>query len=98
MTSKPYLMTHVLPEELAAVATLCGENATIVPNMAEPFPAVGIDRKADHVYAHAIHRQAIYLVSGDDYLPRVGQIDGVRIISPAAFQAILAQAGLVPDW
>lgn len=97
VATKPYVMSHIAPDDLLTLTMLLTENATVVPEIPEPYPAVGVDRKDDHLYAHALLGQADYLVSGDDHLMRVRHIDEVRIISPAEFLDALGQEGLIPD-
>lgn len=95
VAAKPYLASRISPEDVAAFAALLTEAAEAVPEIPEPFPAVGRDRKDDYLYAHALVGRADYLVSGDDDLRAVGEIDGVQILSPAEFLQILRQSGLV---
>ncbi len=97
VASKPYLATRISADDLAAFAALLADAAEIVPEIPEPFPQVGRDRKDDYLYAHALVGRADYLVSGDDDLLAVGHIERIQIVSPATFLQILRNSGLIDD-
>jgi predicted nucleic acid-binding protein len=74
-------------------ARISADHVEVVPEISEPFPAAGRDRKDDYLFAHALIDRADYLVSGDEDLLSVGQIDGVKLVSPARFLVVLHEAG-----
>lgn len=47
------------------------------------------DRDDDHVLACAVAGNADYIVSGDPHLVDLGEYQGIRILRPAAFLALL---------
>jgi putative PIN family toxin of toxin-antitoxin system len=55
-------------------------------------PVIAADPKDDMVLACALAGQADYIVSGDPHLLDLGQYEGIRIVSPAAFVSILGDA------
>ncbi len=95
VAAKPYLASRIAPADVDDLVALLMERGESVPTVSEPYPEIGPDRRDDYLFAHAIHGQADYLVSGDDHLLSVGQIDGVGIVSPSAFRDILEQAGAI---
>jgi putative PIN family toxin of toxin-antitoxin system len=88
-TQKPYLASKIRPEDVAEFVALLTTATEAVPELSEPFPEVGDDRKDDYLFAHALIGQANFLVSGDAGVVRIGQIDAMQIVSPAQFLAIL---------
>lgn len=91
-TTKPSLSARISATAAAELTALLAEVAEVVPEIPEPFPAIGWDRDDDYLIAHALIARADYLVSGDDDLLSLGQIETVRIVSPAQFLAILRDA------
>jgi putative PIN family toxin of toxin-antitoxin system len=95
VAAKPYLSARIAAADVAAFTGLLAEAAEIVPEIPEPFPAVGRDRKDDYLFAHALIARADYLVSGDADLRAVGRIDGVGIANPAEFFQLLQRVAAV---
>lgn len=89
ITSKPYLARRIQKLDVDALAIELRLRATIIPEMATPFPAVTRDPGDDFLVTHAVVHAVDYLVSGDKDLLVLGEIAGVRIVSPAVFVAIL---------
>jgi len=94
-TTKPSLSVRIAATAAAELITLLAEVAEVVPEIPEPFPAVGRDRDDDYLIAHALIARADYLVSGDNDVRSLGEVETVRIVSPAQFLAILQDAGLL---
>src|SRR5215210_5494860 len=94
--SKPYLAQRIAPESVEALLRALAAVAEVVPALDEEIPAIGRDRKDDYLLAYAAVGQADYLVSGDNDLLSLGEVAGIRIVSPAAFVAILAAQGRLP--
>ncbi len=92
---KPYLMSRIGPEDVEVFVALLMEAAEIVPEIPEPFPRIGRDRKDDYLIVHALIGRADYLVSGDKDLVSLDGIEGLRIMGPAGFLAVLRDAGRV---
>ncbi len=93
--AKPFLASRILPADVAALESLLADAAEMVPELPEPFPAVGRDRKDDYLIPHALLGQADYLVTGDNDLVSLGEIETLRIVRPAQFLAVLQNAELV---
>ncbi len=60
-----------------------------LPEIGEPIPSVTRDPKDDYLLAYALLGRADYLVTGDDDLLVLGEIEGVKIMPPAEFREIL---------
>ena len=54
------------------------------------MPSVTRDRKDDYLLAYAVVGRADYLVTGDRDLLVLGEVEGVRIVSPAGFVGALS--------
>lgn len=91
IAAKRWLASRISVDDTEAFLSLLAEVADVVSELSEPFPAVGNDRNDDYLFAHALLSAADYLVSGDDGVLRVGQIEDVRVVSPSRFLAILEQ-------
>ena len=63
--------------------------ATIPPPITQVIPKVGRDFKDDYLLAYASVEEVDYLVSGDEDLQVLKEVNGVRIVSPAEFLKIL---------
>ncbi len=83
--TKPWLAARIRPEETERLVRLLTAVAEVVPEIGEPLPEVGRDRKDDYLFAHAVVGRADFLVSGDKGVQAVGQIGTVRVVSPAGF-------------
>ncbi|MBA2277216.1 MAG: putative toxin-antitoxin system toxin component, PIN family [Chloroflexia bacterium] len=94
-STKPYLAARITQNQVARLADHLSTIAETIPEIEDALPEVGSDRKDDYLFAHALVGCANYLVSGDDGVLRIGQIEGVRIVSPAQFVEILRQSDLV---
>ncbi len=91
--TKPYLVSHITPDQRERLVDLLTSIAESIPELDEPFPEVGRDRKDDYLYAHALLGGADFLVSRDRDALAVRQIGDVRIVSPTEFLQILKDAG-----
>jgi len=87
--SKPYLARRIDKTEAEQFLAELGAAAERLPRLLERVAKMSRDPKDDYLIAHAIAAQADYLVSGDKDLLVLGQVDGVRIVSPADFLAVL---------
>jgi uncharacterized protein len=95
VAAKRWLANRIPAENLETFLSVLTRVAEVVPDLAGPYPEVGNDRKDDYLFAHALLGRADFLVSGDDGVVRIGQIEGVLIVSPAQFLAILQRSDLV---
>lgn len=87
--TKPWLVAHITPEETERLAGILMTVADVLPEVPEPLPDVGRDRKDDYLFAHAVVGRADFLVSGDKGVQAVGRVGDVRVVSPAVFLAAM---------
>jgi predicted nucleic acid-binding protein len=67
----------------------------VVADMVEPIReirAVPEDPDDGHLLATALEGRAAFLVTGDRHVLALKEYEGVRIVTPAAFERILAEA------
>jgi hypothetical protein len=86
--AKPYFRRHMTADEAAEFTDGLYRLALLVPITAYVY-GVATHPEDDLVLATAVSAQADYLVTGDMKLQTLGSFEGVRIVSPAAFLAIL---------
>lgn len=60
-----------------------------MPEIPEPLPEVGRERKDDYLFAHAVVARSDFLVSGDKGVQAVGNIGDVRVVSPAELVRVI---------
>ena len=84
-------MRKVRPARLAGLITLLRTIGEHLPAYPPPLPSYTRDRKDDYLIAQALAHRADYLVSADNDLLVLGQVETVQIVSPAAFSALLRQ-------
>ncbi len=89
VATKRYLSSRLSSKEVTEFVRVLSDVATILPELAEEFPALSGDRKDDHLLFHAVTENANFLVSGDKDLLVLRKIDTTRIVSPAEVVAIL---------
>ncbi len=90
--AKQRLVRKVRPARLADLITLLRAIGEHLPALTPPVPSYTRDRKDDYLVAQALVAHADYLVSADDDLLVLGQVESVQIFSPGAFSALLRQA------
>ena len=93
VAERPDLAARIAPADVDALLADVDALAEPIPRLPGPFPAVCRDRDDDYLIAHAIAARADYLVRWDKDLRDLGQVDGVRIVSPPEFLRILREAG-----
>ena len=86
---KRYLAERITPEEVRELADILSEVSEIIPRIEEKIPAVTRDPKDDYLLAYALVGQADYLVTGDDDLLVLGEVESVRIVTPRDFWEIV---------
>lgn len=89
VTTKPYLVERIPAERFDRFIHLLLEFAEFHDDADIRYPAITRDRKDDYLITNAVVYQADYLVSGDHDLLELGEFEGVRIVNPAAFAAML---------
>lgn len=75
--------------EIADFLGSLAENARVV-HPTQPIHMIAADPPDNRVLEAAIEGQADYIVSGDQHLLALGSFEGIEIVSPARFAAILA--------
>ena len=70
-------------------------SADVLQPLEQPFPPVGRDRNDDFLIAHGVLARADFLVSWDKDLTELGEIEAMRIVTPAEFLAVLREQGLL---
>jgi len=91
VAAKEYLARRITPDDAAKLMTVLAEAAEIIPPISTEIPAATRDPKDDYLLAYALVGRADYLVTGDDDLLALGEVEGVRIVSPSGFAEALRQ-------
>ena len=87
--TKRYLAERITGEDVDALFGLLWQVAEPLPTITEEIPPVTRDLKDDYLLAYGLLGQADYLVTGDDDLLTLGEVDGLKLVSPAEFVALL---------
>jgi putative PIN family toxin of toxin-antitoxin system len=96
-TMRPDLAAKIAPDDIEALLHSVQAFAEPVPLLSGDLPEVGRDRKDDYLIAHAIAAGADYIVTWDKDLLDLGQVDGVRIVTPPGFLSVLREEGRLPE-
>lgn len=89
--SKPHLAARIPPQRARSVIATLQELSEFLPPVGE-VPIVSHDPKDDYLLAYARLAAADFLVMGDDDLLALGDsVAPLRIVSPAAFAALLGE-------
>ena len=86
---KRYLSERITPTQFKGLVDILSEVSETIPRIAGQIPAVTRDPKDDYLLAYALVGQADYLVTGDDDLLSLGQVDDVHIVTPRCFFELL---------
>jgi putative PIN family toxin of toxin-antitoxin system len=85
ITGKPYLAKRITPAEMKQFTDILLAHSETIPRITETIPAVTRDPKDDYLLAYAVVGEADFLVSGDEDLLVLRQVQGVRICRPREF-------------
>jgi predicted nucleic acid-binding protein len=85
---KPYFRARLTPAQIAAAVALLRRQAAITA-IAAQVSGVATHPEDDLVLATALSANAGYLVTGDEQLQKLGNYQGVQIVSPRAFLDVL---------
>ncbi len=85
IANKPYLSQRIRPEEVAYLNAALLENSEVIPKITGTIPPVTRDPKDDYLLAYAAVGGADYLVTDDDDLLVLRQVQGIRICRPREF-------------
>jgi len=91
VADKKYLAERIPAENAARFIRALTDVAEAIPPIVERVPEVGRDRKDDYLLAYALVGRADYLVSGDDDLLVLREVEDLKIVSPAEFARILEE-------
>lgn len=92
VATKPYLVERISESRLNSFVRHLPSFAELHDDAETLYPTITRDRKDDYLVTNAVVFHADYLVSGDhDLLDLGGEFEGVRIVSPARFVALLDQ-------
>jgi putative PIN family toxin of toxin-antitoxin system len=89
VAEKPYLANRIARSDISDFfnrLTRVGESHDDADTR---FPAITRDPKDDYLLANAVIYRADYLVTGDRDLLVIGEFEGIRIVTPAEFEALL---------
>jgi putative PIN family toxin of toxin-antitoxin system len=89
VTTKPYLANRIADVQLDRFVQRLTGFAELHDDANIRYPRITRDRKDDYLVTNAVVHQADYLVTGDQDLLVLGEFEGVRIVSPAAFVELL---------
>jgi len=90
---RPDLATRIAPADVRRLLLAVAALAEMIPSIQEDLPRVGRDRGDDYLIAHAIAAGADVPVSWDKDLLDLGQVAGVRIVTPPRFLEVLRETG-----
>jgi putative PIN family toxin of toxin-antitoxin system len=88
VSSKPYLRAHISLAEADELVWFLREAAEFVDEP-DTIPTLRRDPKDNYQLAYSAIARVDFLVSGDHDLLALGAFEGVRIVCPAAFAALL---------
>jgi len=88
-TTKRYLARRLATADVERLLAELSAIAEELPRLGERAAERSRDPKDDYLLAQAIAAQADYLVTGDKDLLVLGTVEGVEIVSPASFLAII---------
>lgn len=89
LSEKKYLASRITKEEAQEFTELLTMIAEEIPAITEEIPRVSSDKKDDYLLAYALVGKADYLVSGDEILQKINEVENITIVSPAEFLIIL---------
>lgn len=89
IATKPYLSDRVPTDRIDRLAQILTKVGEFREDADMPYPAVTRDHKDDYLVANAVIFRVDYLISGDHDLLELGEFEGVRIVDPATFAALL---------
>ena len=86
--AKPYFASHIPAAETVALKALLLQYAVLAP-VSGKVSGVASRKEDDRILEAAVAGKATYLVTGDAQLQRLEAFQGVHILSPRQFQALL---------
>lgn len=98
MASKEYLAQRITPNDANKLLELLAEVSEIISPIEIPIPRVCRHVKDDYLLAYALVGRASYLVTGDDDLLVLAEVESVKIVTPTDFLGILSETGSRSKW
>lgn len=93
--ARPYFAARLSQQQVASNLTLLRSEAVLIPLTVNVHGAAS-HPEDDPILATAVSGRADYLVTGDIQLQRLGTYEGVAIVSPRGFLAVVQAAGPHP--
>jgi predicted nucleic acid-binding protein len=90
LSEKEYLARRITKEDAQEFTELLKTIAEEIPAITEEIPRISPDKKDDYLLAYATVGMADYLVSGDEVLQKIKNVEKIKIVSPAEFLLLLA--------
>lgn len=87
--SKAYLAKRISLLDIEEMLSSLGPAVEALPTLSGTIPAATRDPKDDYLLVYALIGQADYLVTGDDDLLSLGEVEDVKIVNPADFAKLL---------
>lgn len=87
--TKRYLAQKISPKDAARLISLLTQVAEVIAPISARIPAATRHVKDDYLLAYALTAQADYLVTGDDDLLVLDQVEGVKVVAPVEFLEVL---------
>ena len=87
--SKKYLAERITPENAEKLVSILRQISGVIPRIELEIPALTRDPKDDYLLAHAVVGEADYLVTGDDDLLVLKEVEGVKIVKASQFWEIM---------
>lgn len=86
--AKPYFASHIPTAEIVALKALLLQYAVLAP-VSGKVSGVASHTEDDRILEAAVAGKSTYLVTGDAQLQKLKTFQGVHILSPRQFQALL---------
>jgi uncharacterized protein len=87
--TKPRLAKRITPEQADELVAALLDIAEVLPPITESIPAVSRDPKDDYLLANALIGEVDYLITRDDDLLVLEEVEGVKIVAPGEFLIVL---------
>ena len=87
--SKKHLIKRITAKDLEELVDILSLSAVEMPEIIGDIPALTRDPKDDYLLAHAVVGEADYLVTGDEDLLVLKEVEGVKIVKASQFWEIM---------
>jgi putative PIN family toxin of toxin-antitoxin system len=85
LSEKKYLANRITREDAQEFAQLLTTIAEEIPAITGEIPKTSQDKEDDYLLAYALVGRANYLVSGDEVLRKIKNVENVKIVRPSEF-------------